>query len=287
MNQPPLLSVITVNWNTRALLQQLLRSIYAHAPKVPFEIIVVDNGSRDGSPDMVRDEFPDVRLIRNAENEGFAKASNLAAASARGELSLLLGSDTVVLEGSLDTMSRYLLAHPEVGAVACRLLNPDGTVQASCHRFPGLIDGILTYTSLHALAPHYNMRSFNYNSTQEVEQPAATCFLVRTSIIRKIGLFDEAYSILYNDVDLCKRIWVGGWKIVYLGDAEILHHGSQSTRCAHPALRLEMYRNILLYYFRHFGVPAIIVLLPILFVRLAIVNKGKRLSGLLSFRYLS
>lgn len=274
MDQPPLLSVITANWNTKSLLQQLLRSMYAHPPAVPFEVIVVDNGSCDGSVDMVQQEFPNVRLVQNSQNRGFAKANNQAAALARGELLLLLGSDTVVLKGSLGAMVDYLLAHPLVGAVACRLLNPDRTVQHSCRRFPTLLDGVLTYTSLHGLASRYNMSSFDYYVTQEVEQPAATCFMVRASLVRKIGLFDEALTILYNDVDLCSRIWKEGSKIVFFADAEIIHYGSQSTRRATPELRLEMYRNILLYYGRRFGGWSGWILRPILAVRLMLGSRS-------------
>jgi GT2 family glycosyltransferase len=200
---------------------------------------------------------------------------------------LLLGSDVVIIDESLQRMFDYLSSHPDVGAVSSRLLNPDRTVQQSCRRFPTLRDAVLTYLSLHELAGAYNIRNFDFYQTQEVDQPAATSLMIRKSVLGKIGLFDERYTILYNDVDLCKRIRDAGWKIVYFADAEIIHHGSQSTRRATPAVRLEMYRNILLYYFRQFGVPAVIVLLPILAVRLSIVNKGRCVFGLFSLKYLT
>lgn len=110
--------------------------------------------------------------------------------------------------------------------------------------------------------------------------------MVRKSIVAGAGLFDERYTILYNDVDLCQRIHDAGWKIVYVAEAEIIHHGSQSTKRATPAVRLEMYRNILVYYSRRFGAMAVIVLLPILGVRLALVNRGKSVVGLFSLKYL-
>jgi GT2 family glycosyltransferase len=112
------------------------------------------------------------------------------------------------------------------------------------------------------------MRDFDYYKTQEVEQPAATCLMIRRKVIEQIGLFDERYTILYNDVDLCRRTWDAGWKIMYVADAEVIHYGSKSTTQAPPRLRLEMYRNILLYYSTTVGTMAKWVLLPILVVRL-------------------
>jgi len=274
MDQLPRLSIITANWNTRQLLNELLHSLYVHPPRAPFEVIVVDNGSRDGSVEMIRSEFAGVRLVCNEVNRGFARANNQGASIARGEFLLLLGSDTMVCEGSVNTMMEHIIAHPEVGAVACRLLNPDGSIQHSCRRFPTLWDGVLTYLSLGTLARRYNMTTFDYSATQEVEQPAATCFMLRRSLVRESGLFDEQLSILYNDVDLCEHILSQGWKINYVAAAEIIHHGTQSTRRAPPRLRLEMYRNILLYYGRHSGPWSALILRPILGVRLMISSRS-------------
>lgn len=287
MSPSPVLSVLIANWNTRTLLQSLLRSLQAHPPSVSHEIIVVDNGSIDGSADMVRGEFPLIRLMSNERNRGYAAAHNQAAAIAQGEFLLLLGSDTAVLGRSVQSMVDYITSHLEVGAVTCRLLNPDHSVQQSCRRFPTLLDAVATYLSLHMMARRYNIADFDFYRTQEVEQPAATCLMIRRSIFGKIGLFDERLAILYNDVDLCHRLLSAGWKIVYLADAEVLHYGSQSTKRATPEVRLEMYRNVLVYYFRRFGTMALILLLPILAVRLAILNRGKCVGGLFSSHYLS
>lgn len=287
MSDAPRLSIIITNWNTQELVRAALESIIAHPPGVSYEIIVVDNGSEDGSPAMIAQTFPSVRLLRNDQNVGYARANNQGVVVAKGEVLLLLGSDVVIVDGSLQKLFDYLVSHPDVGAVSCRLLNPDRTVQQSCRRFPTLTDAMLTYLSLHELAPSYNIRGFDFSRTQEVDQPAATCLMIRKPIVDRIGLFDERYTILYNDVDLCKRVHAAGWKIVYLADAEIIHHGSQSTDRATPAVRLEMYRNILVYYFRNFGATAVFLLLPILAVRLAIVNKGRGVLGLFSLKYLN
>jgi GT2 family glycosyltransferase len=281
---PPGLSVLITSWNTRDLLADLLSSLSEFPSGVGAETIVVDNDSADGSAEMVESAHPEVVLIRNDYNRGFAAGNNQALAASSGRAVLLLGSDTRVLGGTLKTMLDYLDAHPGVGVVSCRLLYPDGSPQLSCRRFPRVRDAVATYLSLHFLVRGYEMRDFDFDTIQEVEQPAATCLLIRRAVIEEIGLFDERYSILYNDVDLCERIWKAGWTIVYHGGATVIHHGSSSTTQAPPELRLEMYRNILRYFTQRFGIRALIVLFPILLVRLAVVTRGRQLLALFRFR---
>jgi GT2 family glycosyltransferase len=268
------LSVLIASWNTCALLRDLLTSIERHRPSFAFEVIVVDNGSTDDSASMVSRDFPWVVLRQNSRNLGYARANNQGYACATGEFVLLLGSDTVMVDDSMARMVAYLRSNADVGAVSCRLLNPDRSVQGSCRHFPTLMDGILTYLSLHQMASQYNMEGFDFYQTQEVEQPAATCMMLRRKTVSKIGLFDERFSILYNDVELCMRIRQGGWKIVYLADGEVIHHGSQSTRRASPELRLEMYRNILLYYSMYVHPLSGWILGPILAIRLALATRS-------------
>ena len=269
-----ILSIIIASWSTRELLRNLLHSIEVHRPSCPHEVIVVDNASTDDSPAMVSREFPRVILERNEKNLGYARANNQGYARASGDFILLLGSDTMLVDDVIDRMMEYLRGHADTGAVSCRLLNPDRAVQGSCRHFPTLIDGIPTYLSLHHMAPRYNMKGFDFYRTQEVEQPAATCLMLRRTAVDAVGLFDERFSILYNDVDLCMRIRGGGWKIVSLADGEVIHHGSQSTRRASPELRLEMYRNILLYYETHVHPLSGWILRPILPIRLAVATRS-------------
>jgi GT2 family glycosyltransferase len=281
---PAGLSVLITSWNTRDLLADLLSSLSEFPSGVGTEIVVVDNDSADGSAEMVESAHPEVVLIRNDRNRGFAAGNNQALAASSGRAVLLLGSDTRVLGGTLKTMLDYLDAHPGVGAVSCRLLYPDGSPQLSCRRFPRVRDAVATYLSLHFLVRGYEMRDFDFDTIQEVDQPAATCLLIRRTVIEDIGLFDERYSILYNDVDLCERIWKAGSTIVYHGGATVIHHGSSSTTQAPPELRLEMYRNILRYFTQRFGIRALIALFPILLVRLAVVTRGRQLLALFRFR---
>jgi hypothetical protein len=274
-HSPARISIIITSWNTRTFLQQTLASLQRCVPPGLAEFIVVDNGSADGSAAMVASVFPEVRLLCNSRNEGFARANNQGYGISTGAFVLLLGSDTLMRERTVETMAAHLDAHPSSGAVSCRLLNPDGTPQMSCRRFPRLRDAVVTYLSLHRLARDYTYRDFDFARTQDVEQPAATCLMIRRSVIETTGLFDERYAILYNDVDLCRRIRAAGWSITYLGNAEIVHYGCISTNQATPEIRLEMYRNILRYFVAGHGWTARLVLTPILFARLLAVTRSR------------
>lgn len=247
-------------------------------------MIVVDNGSTDGSAGALAEKWPRAVVVRNTANRGFAAANNQGYAASQGEMILLAGSDVEVREGALGAMVAYLDRHREAGAVACRLLNTDGTVQRSVRRLPRFRDALLTYCSLHRLARRYNMAGFDHTRTQEVEQPAATFVLLRRSVVDQTGLFDERYAILYNDVDLCRRIRAAGWKIVYVAEAAVTHRGCQTTRRAPLAVRLEMYRNILLYFRESAGRWAALCLMPVLLVRLLAVTRDLRAFRLLDGR---
>lgn len=279
-----LLSIVITSWNTRELLRELLQSLRDFAPGRPYEVLVVDNASSDGSARMVQEDFPEVVLLGNTENLGYARANNQGIQSARGSYVLLLGSDTRLIARTFDVMIDFLEQEPSVGAVGCRLLNPDRTPQISCRRFPTLRDAVVTYCSLHLLAPGYTMRGFRFDKTQPVDQPAATCFMMRREVLDTIGGFDERYTILYSDVDLCRRIHAAGWSIYYLADAEIVHYGSRSTSQATPEIRLEMYRNIIDYYTKSAGPIARWVLWPILQIRLLLVTRSLMALRLSTYR---
>lgn len=229
---------------------------------------------------MILTEFPDVVLIRNATNFGYARGNNQGAERAQGKYLLLLGSDTEVREGSLQEMIRFMNEHYEAGAAGCKLITPKNKLQRSCKRFPTPWNAAALYCSLNWLNGRYLMKDFNYDIVRTVDQPDATCLIIRKEIVDSLGFFDERYTILYNDVELCWRIWHSGSKIYFTPSAVVMHHGSRSTKQADPHLRLEMYRNILLYYKMHFGRAAMCILLPILFFRLLLISKSVVAFGL-------
>jgi GT2 family glycosyltransferase len=267
-------SVVIATWNTRELVCGALEALSRSVLSEPREVIVVDNGSGDGSAEAITARYPGTLLIRNAVNTGYAHANNQGIRAAKGRHILLLGSDTEVGPGTLAVLSGFLDARPEAAAVACRLVNPDGSPQMSCRRFPRLRDAVATYLSLHMLARRYTMHGFDFSATQEVDQPAATCLMFRRDVVTGLHGFDESYRILYNDVDLCKRLHDAGGRIFFTGDTEVLHYGSVTTRSAPPAVRMEMYRNILLYFRRNRGLLAYWVLAPLLSLRLFVVTRS-------------
>ncbi|MCK9409644.1 MAG: glycosyltransferase family 2 protein [Bacteriovoracaceae bacterium] len=275
------LSIIITSWNTRRLLHACLQSIRIYPPRCTWEIIVVDNASIDGSAEMVSTDFPEIQLIKNSVNTGYAGGNNIGFANSSGEYVLLLGSDTEVFPGTIQRMADFLDEKKTAGIVSCRLQLPDGSLQHSCKRFPSIGNAVAMYCSLHFLNRRYLMSSFDHTVEKEIDQPDATCIMIRRSALDGY-IFDERFSILYNDVDLCQRIKEKGLKIIFTPTAKIIHHGSQSTKQASPELRLVMYRNILMYYQLYFGFSSRIMLTPILMFRYFVTTRSTAALKLLS-----
>lgn len=275
MNDDIVLSVVIATWNSKKQTEECIQSI-VDLPEysVNTEIILIDNDSKDGTAELVKLKYPQVKLIINDANIGYAPACNQGIQASSGKYVLLLGSDTILKPGCLKKTVEYLNKKPEVGAVGCKLLYPDGTLQGNCKRFPKLSNAFLIYTSLNRFNYDYDMRGFNYDETIQVEQIATTFLMVRGDLLRKLKGFDESYRIMYNDVDLCKRIYAERKKIMFLHDAEVYHHGSFSTNKADYKLRKVMYDDIYRYYKRNYGVKAFF-LIPILKTRLVFTKLFK------------
>ncbi len=230
------LSVIVVSWNTRELLQRCLASVYASAADVAdLEVIVTDNASVDGSPEMVAACFPRATLILNSENVGFAAANNQAIRLAKGDFLLILNPDTEIVGSAIPEMLRYAHDHPETAVVGPQLLNPDGTVQSSRRRFPTLTIAILESTVLQRWFPNhpalrgYYLLDRGDDETQEVDWLVGACLLVRSEAAKQVGLMDEGYFMYSEELDWCRRFAAAGWKLVYHPAAKVIHHGGQSS----------------------------------------------------------
>lgn len=240
----PDLSVVVVSWNTRELLAACLGSLFA-APKPALEVWVVDNGSGDGSREMVARDFPAVRLIANADNLGFARANNQALERARGRHVLLLNSDTRVVDDALARLVAFLDDHPEAGACGPRLLNADGSLQRSGRDFPGFGAAVLALIPLPralraALAPRVERR--DPERLAEVEDLTGAALCVRRDALDEIGLLDPGFFFFGEDVDLCWRLERAGWKRFYVPEARIVHvlagsHARRSARTRHLTQR--------------------------------------------------
>ena len=268
MSNNKILSVVIVTWNTKEQTDECINSIIS-LPEFPekIEIIVIDNNSGDGTDILLKEKYPFIHYTKNNYNAGYAPACNKGFENSSGKYVLLLGSDTELTDGCLYKCIDYLEKNQDTGAVGCKLLFPDGTLQGNCKKFPTLKNAFFTYLSLGRFNRDYDMAWFGYDRIMEVDQIATTFLMVRNDILRKLKGFDEQYRIMYNDVDLCKRIKELGYKIVFLNEAEAYHHGSFSTKKAGYKVRKIMYEDIYRYYSNNFGMKAV-WLLPLLKFRL-------------------
>ncbi len=231
------LSVVFLNYNTRDLTRQALSSVLAAVEGLEVEIFVVDNASVDGSADMVAEEFPQVKLICNEANVGFAAGNNVALRQVAGEYALLINTDTIVRRDALRTMVEFLDAHPEAGACGCKILDPDGTLQLDSRRgFPTPLaafckmSGLSRFFPKHPLIARYHMTYLDPEQTAEVEVLSGSCMMVRKAAMDQVGLLDESYFMYGEDIDWCYRFHQAGWKIYYVPTTEIIHFRGESGR---------------------------------------------------------
>lgn len=223
------LSIIILNYNTRGLLRQCLKAIRANPPDFSYELIVVDNDSRDGSVAMVLQEFPDARTLKLSENLGYAGGNNRGLEVAEGEYLAILNPDVLVLPNAFSKLVNFLDANSDVGMVGPKLLNPDRTVQYSCYRFPTLLTPVFRRTVL-GLFPvakkhtrEYLMADWNHDTTQDVDWLLGGALVIRRDAYEKVGLLDERFFLYFDDVDYARRMHAAGFRVVYLHEAEMIH----------------------------------------------------------------
>lgn len=249
----PELSLIIVNWNTRTLLARCLETVWAEGARFGrrrLETIVVDNGSTDGSADLVAAAFPWVRLLQNAENVGFARANNQGIAVSRGAWVLLLNSDTELHAGCFAALVAFMQAHPRAGAAGARLLNSDGSLQPSCQ--PMLTPGreFWRLSFLDRLWPRatYRMSRWDQRRPRRVEVIKGACLLLRRAALDEVGLLDDRYFMYTEEVDICYRLARAGWTLWYVPAAMATHHGEASSRQVARAMYVQLYRSKVQFY---------------------------------------
>ncbi len=220
-------SIVIVNWNTRALLHDCLASVFDGLGAVTAEVLVVDNASEDGSADMVRREFPQAVLMETGQNLGFAGGNNVALRRARGRYVLLLNTDTLVHGTVLPEAIRWLDAHPQVGVMGPRVLNTDGSVQPSCSAFPSLRNLAMQTFGLTRIArlDRYRMTGWDRMSERRVEVISGAAMFVRRAAMARVGLLDEAFFFYGEETDWCYRFAQDGWQLVFAPIPEITHFG--------------------------------------------------------------
>lgn len=272
------LSICIVNWNTETQLRECLQSIYAGTEAISFEVFVIDNASSDGSVEMVRALFPEVFLLANQGNRGFAAANNQAIRLATGRYVILLNPDTVIHRGALETMVQFMDGRPEAGAIGCKLLNADGSVQHSIRRFPTFSIALHDSTILGRLSlfrervSHFKMKDFTFDSVTEVDATCGAALLVRKGLLGEVGPLDEGYFIFIEELDLCRRIRDRGHKIYFVPDAVITHLGGESRR-QNPNELVMVGQRSLMRYFTKFEGPKKTFLFKILYKPLFVAGK--------------
>ncbi|MBE9563103.1 MAG: glycosyltransferase family 2 protein [Proteobacteria bacterium] len=266
MNNPQI-SVIIISFNTCYLLRDCINTLIKEAGTVSYETIIIDNASKDNSATMVATEFPNVKLIRNTKNLGFAAANNLGFAQAQGDYIVLLNSDAFLRPQALEKALAYMQANPKIGIGGAKLVGQDNILQPSARMFPSLLNHFLVISGL---ANKYPQSKFfgrvdrTWTSSEEVAStdwvPGAFSIIPR-KLLEKIGYFDEKFFLYYEEVDLCKRFKMAGYEVYYWPDVVVVHLGGESSKSLSglemstngKQINLWQLRSTLLYYRKHHG----------------------------------
>ena len=253
------LSVIIVNWNTKKLLENCLQSIFKFTRGINFEVIVIDNGSKDGSVEMVKQKFPKTKLIPNNQNLGFTKANNQGIKIAKGKYILLLNSDTHLIENSLFKLVKKAQALKNVGALGPQLLNIDKTIQQSAGFFPNLPQVFFWMTFIDdlpggsILKPYHIDHDTFYHNDRQVDWVTAAAILVPRNVIDKIGKLDEKIFMYGEEVDWCYRIKKAGYDVYFSPATKIVHIGRGSSNKVSKNAIAGEYKGILYFYKKYKG----------------------------------
>jgi N-acetylglucosaminyl-diphospho-decaprenol L-rhamnosyltransferase len=259
------LAVVIVNYNVRDLLRDCLGSVLASRGVPAFEVCVVDNGSSDGSAEMVAAEFPQVRLVR-AENRGYAIGNNqglrafgFGGDSPDARYALLLNPDTLLSPHVLADLVTFMDAHPQAGVVGPRLVREDGSLDKACRRsFPTPEVAFYRLSGLSGLFPHsrrfgrYNVTYLSPDVTTEVDSVVGACMLIRGQVLAQVGLLDEQYFMYAEDLDLCYRAKERGWQVWYDAQVTVLHYKGQSSRQRSTFANVQFYKTMRLFHDKHF-----------------------------------
>lgn len=268
-----ILSIIIPNFNTKRLLHECLKSIYLQTKKIKFEVIVVDNASSDGSPQMIKKNFPQVKLIVNSKNLGYAKANNQGIKIAKGKYILFLNSDTIILDKAIEKCLKFMQKRKDIDILGCQLLNEDKSLQPSGGFFPQLrqifymmvfIDDLPFINRL--LKPYQQRRIDFYQKVRQLDWATGAFLLVKREVINKIGGFDPTFFMYSEEVDFCFRAKKAGFNIWFYPKAKVIHLKGKSSACGFEKAVLGEYQGLKKFYKKHkpgWEMPILIVLLKI------------------------
>jgi GT2 family glycosyltransferase len=260
------ISVVIVSWNARRYLDLCLASLMDAPPRRAMEVLVVDNASADGTPEMVESKYPWVKLIKSKENLGFSKGNNIAIRQCQGRYIALVNPDVVVFPGCLDTLSDFLDQNPRVGNVGPRVFNPDMTQQSTCRRFPTLWNNFCSAARLESIFKGSrffageHMFYFSHDRTLAVDVIVGCFSMIRRETFDEVGLLDEDLFMYGDDVDWCRRARNAGWDVVFYPEARAIHDRGKTTAPYPAHFAVAQQRSILHYWVKHhsfFGVLGI------------------------------
>jgi len=253
------ISIVIVSWNTKEFLLDCLESIKLQPPVASMEIIVVDNASTDGSQVAVENQYPDVHLIRNDQNYGFAKANNIGIKESKGRYICLINSDVKVLSKCLTSLYVYIEKNPSIGMIGPRILNSDLSLQCTCRHFPSLWNNFCSAMGLNRLFPDSRISSgdqmfyFKHDAILSIEVLAGCFLMVRRDAFEQVGYLDDQFFMYAEDIDWCKRFHRAGWQIVFFPEAEAIHYGGASSANSPLRFSVAQEKSLFQYWAKHHG----------------------------------
>jgi N-acetylglucosaminyl-diphospho-decaprenol L-rhamnosyltransferase len=280
-------SIVIVNYNTCEPLHRCLQSIQTEAGDLNIEVIVVDNGSKDGSTLMVRQVMPQAHLIEPGRNTWFSGGNNLGFREAKGEYVYILNADTRLQPNGLQTMLAYLKAHPHVGAITCRMEYPEGGLQQTCSRVPAYLDLLLGYTFLGVLLQGWRDRrrrimwytGWKRDSARSIEVGPGSNLLCPHPVIEHIAGFDETLKLYFTEDDLCKKILDAGYEIHFVEGALLLHEERASTSQVWRLASHIYFEDLITFCRKYYGTGRAVILQTLIIPTRFVMNLAQRLRG--------
>ena len=252
------LSCIIVNYQNSESLKGCLDSIYQTIQEIDFEVIIIDNSKENVELQTLKGNYPKIQIICNPTNVGFSKANNQAAKIARGKFLFILNPDTILKEQATNSMFRYICTNMATGALGPKVVNPDGSLQYSCRRYPTLWTGLFNrYSILSRLFPQnhftsqYLMLDFDHNETSPVDWLSGCCLMIPKSVFEEVNGFDENYFLFNEDVDLCRMIYQTGKEIIYFPEATVIHKVSTSNKKTSAKVIIQRHLGMMYYFKKH------------------------------------
>lgn len=265
------LSIIIVSYNSIDYLKNCLNSIIKNPPLPDreYKIIVVDNASVDGSRELVKNQYPDVRLIANPKNTGFSAANNIGIRANSSEYILLINSDCEAFENSIENLVFFMDDNKDAGIAGPKIVNSDGSIQLSCRRFPSFFDA-----GMHSILEHivpdnrfsrrYKLADIKRDKPVKVDWVSGSCMIIRRQALDDTGFLDEHFFMYVEDTDLCYQMWKKDWKVYYNPHSRILHHSGGSTRGRKTAASIMMQKSVIYFFWKNYRKTWRVILFPIL-----------------------